>query len=254
VSPPTGCVGPAVIFENEDAQIAGKAFQASQGAFTKKSNPDWGGVAATLNDIRNDAIFFYSAGKYNVQCKVSKNDCGGSPLNGDTNAIGSVNSVAPTEVNILDGQFPVDRYLYNIYSNGSNSNIPAATAATLNYVSEVGFMCNPNKGSSTATVDPNTGATYLSEIQTTIENAGFYPLSGGAATGTVNLTPIDEGTVPNPASNLLNLTTGGQGQGQTSADPGYAQYQPFDTFAVTGPNNDPSGFCLTTDTDSNASS
>jgi ABC-type phosphate transport system substrate-binding protein len=250
------CVGPGVIFENEDAQMTDKAFTGSQESFWSKSNPAWGGSIATPNELKNDAVFFFSSGKYNLSCKTLKGaDCGGSPLGaGTTNAVGSVNGVAPTEVNILDGQFPVDRYLYNVYSDGSNANIPAATAATLNYVSEVGFMCNPNKGSATATVDPNTGATYISELQTTIENAGFYPLSAGASSGTVNTTPIDEGTVAHPASALLTKTSGGQAPGQTSADPGYAQYKPFDTFATTGPNKDPAGFCLTTTTDSNSTS
>ena len=251
------CVGPAVIFENEDAQITTKAFTTSQAKFIGPKNPAWlsqfGTSLATPNEVKSDSIFFFSAGKYNVQCKANVHDCGGSPLGATTNAIESIGGVAPTEQNILDGQFSDDRYLYNVYSNGSNANIPAATAATVNYVSEIGFMCNPNKGSGTATLDPNTGATYLSEVQADITNAGFYPLSAGAASGTVNQSPIDEGTVPNPASALLN-DSGGQGQGQTASDNGYAQYKPFDTFATTGPNNDPSGFCLTTDTDSNANS
>jgi ABC-type phosphate transport system substrate-binding protein len=255
VTPPTGCVGPAVIFENEDAQITASAFTGSQATFVKKTNPDWGGTSATLTDIRNDAIFFFSSGKYNLSCSTNKGThCGGSLLpTGTTNAIGELAGVAPTEQTILDGQFPDTRYLYNVYSDGSNSNIPAATAATVNYVSEIGFLCNPNKGSATAVLDPNTGATYISEIQADIEAQGFYPLSAGAASGTVNQTPIDEGTLTNPASALLN-DAGGQGAGQTSADPGYAQYKPYDAFAVTGPNNDPSGFCLATSTDSNAGS
>jgi hypothetical protein len=211
-----------------------------------KGNPDWGGTAATANQIKSDAIFFFSNGKYNVSCKLPK-DCGGSPLStGTTNAIGSVNGVAPTEQNVLDSQFPVDRFLYNIYSNGSNSNIPAATAATLNYVSELGFMCNPNKGGTTAALDPNTGKSYISEIQSTILAAGFYPLSAGASSGTVNTSPIDEGTLTNPASGLL-LESGGTGGGLY----GYPDYKNFDKFATTGPNGDPAGYCLSTTTDGN---
>jgi ABC-type phosphate transport system substrate-binding protein len=243
------CVGPAVIFENEDLQIAVKAFAGSQAGFVSKNNPDWGGHGASPAQIKSDAIFFFSNGKYNVSCKV-KTNCGGSPLGaGTTNAIGAVNGVDPTEVNVLDGQFPVDRFLYNIYSNGSNSNIPAATAATLNYVSEYGFMCNPNKGLSTTVLDPNTGKGYLGEIQSTILAAGFYPLSAGASSGTVNSTPIDEGTLTNPASGLL-ATTGGTGGGLY----GYADYRAFDKFATTGPNSDPAGYCLSTTTDGNANS
>jgi ABC-type phosphate transport system substrate-binding protein len=243
------CYGPGVIFENEDAQITPTAFVGNQAPFVGKTNPDWGGALASVNKIKADAIFFFSAGKYNVSCKTPTN-CGGSPLHGDLNAIESDAGVAPTEQNILDGQFPDDRYLYNVYSNGSNANIPAATAATLNYVSEIGFMCNPNKGSDTAVLDPNTGATYISEIQSVIEGAGFYPLSAAAIDGSVNQTPIDEGTVPHTAAALLASGSGGTGGGLY----GYSSYQPFDTFATTGPNNDPSGFCLATDTDSNSSS
>jgi ABC-type phosphate transport system substrate-binding protein len=250
------CVGPAAIGQNEDAQISPAAFTGSQSGFTKKTNPDWGGKAATLNEIKADAIYFFSYGDYAASCKLGHGEnCGGSRLAaGSTNAIESVNGVAPNEQTILDGQFPVDHYLYNVYSDGSNANIPAATAATLNFASEIGFICNPNKGGATNLLDPSTGTAYLSELQTDILNSGFFPLSGAAAVGSVNTTPIDEGTVTNPASNLLDKPTGGQGAGQSASAPGYAQYKPFDTFAVTGPDNDPSGFCLTTTTDSNASS
>jgi ABC-type phosphate transport system substrate-binding protein len=251
------CVGPAVIGQNEDAQILRTAFTTSQAAYLGKSNPNWGGAASTNNQIKADAIYFFSYGDYAASCKtIAKGlDCGGSRLApSTTNAIESVNGVAPNETNILDGQFPVDHFLYNVYSDGSNANIPAATAATLNYASEVGFVCNPNKGAATNVVDPNTGTPYLTELQNLILNSGFFPLSAAAASGAVNQTPIDEGTVANPAANLLALTSGGQGAGQSVSAPGYAQYKPYDTFATTGPNLDPAGYCLTSSTDSNASS
>ena len=76
-------------------------------------------------------------------------------------------------------------------------------AATVNYVSEIGFICNPNKGKSTPAVDSITGATYISEIQSVIENNGFFPLSAGGSSGTVNQTAIDEGHVGHPARALL---------------------------------------------------
>ena len=152
--------------------------------------------------------------------------------------MGSINGVAPTQTNILDGAFPDSRFLYNVYSDGSNANIPAATAATVNYVSEIGFICNPNKGSGTAVLDPNTGLPYESEIQSAIEASGFYPLSGAASSGGIDQTPIDEGHVFASAAHLLTLS-GGQAPGQPGTDPGYAQYLPFDTFATTGPSSDP---------------
>jgi hypothetical protein len=230
------CVGPAVIFENEDAQIQPSAFTASQAGFVN-NNSQWGATKkATANGIKKDAIFFFSFGKYAEQCKVKATDCGGSPLKGATNALGQVNGIAASEATILEGTFPVDRFLYNVYSNGSNSNIPVAKAATVNYVSEIGFICNPNRGKSTAAVDMLTGNTYISEIQSVIESAGFFPLSSGGATGTVTQTEIDEGHVGNPASGLIG-----------------ARYAPFDTFGTAG-NGDPMGFCLTTTTDGNANS
>jgi ABC-type phosphate transport system substrate-binding protein len=242
------CVGPAVIFENEDAQIKPSAFTSSQDGFVD-ANPAWGtSDKATSNDIKKDAIFFFSYGKYSVQCKVSANDCGGSPLDGAKNALGEVNGIAASESTILEGTFPVDRYLYNVYSNGSNSNIPAADAATVNYVSEIGFICNPNKGNSYDAVDMNTGDTYISEIQAVIENNGFFPLSAGGSSGTVNQTAIDEGHVGNSAADLLNDSGGSSGLY------GYSSYKTFDTFATNTNTGDPMGYCLTTTTDGNADS
>jgi ABC-type phosphate transport system substrate-binding protein len=251
------CVGPAVIGQNEDAQITRTAFTTSQAAFISKNNPGWGGIAATNNTIKADAIYFFSFGDYAASCKTNAKglNCGGSRLaSGTTNAIEAVNGVVPNETNILDGQFPVDHYLYNVYSDGSNANIPAATAGTLNYASEIGFICNPNKGGATMVVDPNTGVPYLTEEQNLILGSGFFPLSAGAVSGTVNQAPVDEGTVANPASRLLGLASGGQAAGQPTTDPGYAQYKPFDSFATTGPSSDPAGYCLTSSTDANATS
>jgi ABC-type phosphate transport system substrate-binding protein len=240
------CVGPAVIFENEDAQIQPAAFTSSQAGFVN-NNPQWGATGmATPAGIKKDAVFFFSAGKYALSCKHPAN-CGGSPLKGSKNAIGEINGIAATQATILQGTFPVDRFLYNVYSNGSNSaNIPSATAATLNYVSEVGFICNPNKGASTPAVDPLTGTNYINEIQSVIENNGFYPLSAGRTSGTVNQTEIDEGSVDTPATTLLNSASGGTGGGLY----GYPQYKGFDTDTLSG--GDPTGFCLVFTTDGNS--
>jgi len=256
------CVGPAVIFENEDAQIQPSAFTSTQAGFVTK-NPTWGlSGKATTSQIKKDAIFFFSAGKYAVQCKPKAGaDCGGSPLGtGNKNALGEINGVAATEANILTGTFSDDRYLYNVYSDGSNSNIPPADAATVNYVSEIGFICNPNKGNSAAAVDSLTGSTYINEIQSIILAAGFYPLSAGAPSGTVNQTEIDEGPVTNagnpgsnPASDLLNGTNT-QGSSGTTGLYGYARYKQYDGFASSLTTGDALGFCLVTTTDGNANS
>jgi ABC-type phosphate transport system substrate-binding protein len=249
-STPT-CVGPGVIEQNEDAQIKPAAFVGSQSGFVS-NNPTWGKKGnASIIDLRDDAIYFFSYGVYTASCGTTDASCGGTHLPpGTTNALGQVNGIAPSESTILDSQFPVDHYLYNVYSDGFNSNIPAATGATLNYVSEVGFICNPNKGDSTTLIDPLTGKSYLSEIQSIIEKSGFFPLSAGMASGDVNSTPIDEGTVAHTATALLSSGSGGAG---TSKD-GYAAYAPFDSAATTGANSDPVGFCLTTSSDGNAGS
>ncbi len=265
------CVGPAVVFENEDAQIRTTAFTSplgggtSQASFVSKSNPDWGGKKATNANIESDAVFFFSYGRYQHQCAIKKTECGGSPLGkGTTNALPNVNGVTLSEATILEGLWPIDRYLYNVYSNGYNYNlngsttyIPPSSAATLNYVSELGFICNPNKGGSANIVDPNTGASYLSELQSTMLNFGFYPLSAGSSSGVVNQTPIDEGSVPHPASAMLgagtvdgNNGTGGY-NGTTPSLYGYSNYQPFDAYTTNTSTGDPMGYCLTYTTDSN---
>lgn len=117
--------------------------------------------------------------------------------------------------------------------------IPEASGATLNYVSEVGFICNPK---TVTTVDPNTGDTYISEIQAAIEGQGFFPLSDGiyATTPTVNQTPLDEGaTLPHPASALLANTASWAADQPTSV----TQYASYDTAPVDTGNGQTQGFC-----------
>ena len=74
---------------------------------------------------------------------------------------------------IQNGSFALDRQLYNVYSDGSNPNLPVSTPATLNVLSEDGFLCKP---ATTTDVDPNTGLTYRAEIDTAITSEGFFPL------------------------------------------------------------------------------
>jgi ABC-type phosphate transport system substrate-binding protein len=250
---PTGgsntCVGPGIIGQNEDASMVPSTFAGGQSGYVLK-NKIWAksGVA-TQKQIRADAIYYFSYGVYTMSCGKKDLTCGGSVLpTGTTNALGQINGISASESSTLDGQFPVIHYLSNVYSNGFNPNIPAATAATLNYVSEVGFICNPNKAGTSNVVDPLTGVSYLSEIQSAIEAAGFYPLSAGMEAGTVNTTPIDEGAVPHTASALLTSGSGGAG---TSAE-GYSAYAPFDQVATSSTTGDPIGYCVTSDTDTNA--
>jgi ABC-type phosphate transport system substrate-binding protein len=249
------CVGPAVIFENEDAQITKSAFVSGQSGYVLK-NPVWAksGIA-TSAQIRADAIFFFSTGKYSLSCKKLV-DCGGSLLpTGTTNTIGDINSVAPMEANILDQNFPVTRYLYNVYSNGFNPNMPAATAATLNYVSEIGFICNPNKGESAQAVDPLTGKTYISEIQALIEAQGFYPLSSDAPSGEVNTTEFDGGSLAHSATSLeVSGTSISPNAGAGTGEETYSSYAPYDTAKYNGTTGDVMNYCVSFDTDSNSAS
>ena len=86
--------------------------------------------------------------------------------------------------------FPITRGLYNIYNNSSAA-VPSSQA-TLNYVSEDGFLCK----SSTATdIDPQTGVSYRTEIENAINANGFFPLD-------VSGTPFAEGAgiLANPAT------------------------------------------------------
>ena len=91
-----------------------------------------------------------------------------------------------------------------MYSDGSNTDIPESSPASLNAVSEDGFLCKP----STATdVDPNTGATYHSEISSVITGQGFYPMplmvedGQGATSGILGTTGSG---IPHPAWNYAS--------------------------------------------------
>jgi phosphate transport system substrate-binding protein len=190
-----------IVFENEDSQMI-------------------------TNGDEADAIFYFSYGKWELSCKTV---CGGTAVPGSTKAkpstaaIGEVNGVAPSKTTILNGTFPVPRFLYNVYSNGSDPAIPAATAATLNFISEVGFLCKPQtttvSGKSTPILDPNTGVSVRTEINDAIEAAGFFVLPEGP-----------EGVVDHPA-NLAKTV--------------YAPYDPNGESQYTG-------YCLVTTTDGNA--
>ena len=164
-----------VVFENEDRQII-------QATSTNSANP-----SSYIGNI----IFLFSYGKYTVSCTTGPKVCGGTPMPGTTSSkptkavIGQINGVAPTTQTILcttvgptcpKGPFPVPRFIYNIYANShAASDSPAllpATPATLNFVSEAGFICKPN----TSVLDPVTGLSVRSEITATISGAGFIPL------------------------------------------------------------------------------
>ena len=181
--------------------------------------------AIVKNGDQANAIDFISYGRYEQQSKSSS--FAGS-------ALGSIGGSTPSESTITAGTWPVLQFLYNVYSDGSNSNIPVATPATLNFASENGFICKPNTQDGSATgpgiVDPVTGATYRSEIDGAITDAGFYPLSS---------TPVAEegAAVTTPASSISSFTS--------------SSYYQYDTLP-TNSSNQPLGYCLVTTSDSNS--
>jgi len=222
---------------------------------TSSSTQAW--TTADINaTVRADAIFFYSYGKWKNQTGATSgtqardcatNGCGGIKLPaGYTAALGNIDSISLNDNHTLDGTFPAPRYLFNVYSNGSNSKIAAAaTPATLNYVSEAGFICKPQNSSIT---NPSTGNSYVTDLQATISASGFFPLSAAYTSGGVNTTPIaSEGTVPHPVSGMT----------LTSGNHDYSKYMNVTGTGLAGgyqsSNGNPSGFCLVSSTDNNAS-
>jgi hypothetical protein len=144
------------------------------------------------------------------------------------------NECLPTQRSVLSGAFASTRSVYNVYSNGTSvasPPIPAATPATLAYVSEDGFLCSPRTVTQNNPLD---GKTYRADINADIQAAGFYPISAGASLGQINLSPLDENTVDHPAAAMTGVLTG--------------PYGPYVT-PVAESNGDPSGFCLVTTTD-----
>ena len=182
-----------------------------------------------------DAIFFFSYGKYTLLCPGNK--CADTPSanHGSKSKLGEINGIAAS-MTTIDDQFTnpsqaffMDRQLYNVYSDGSNANLPFANTGTLppfesqavqNFVSTYGFLCNPAEGSDIDPLSP-TGATYLSEIDSTITASGFFPEPIGVMGDSGVATP------PDPS--------------QSGYDAGYAAAEPT-------PSGD-KGYCRVTTTD-----
>jgi len=274
------CAGPNDIFENELTSV----------------NPS---DEAT-------AIFFYSWGKYQQQCQGIKSKqenadktpgpivsqkvgwgCGGALSVGTTSKLElgqvaectgtfpSTTCGSPVQANaqtILGGQFPITRDIYNVYNDGSNSNLVSengytnneATPATLNFVSEVGFLCKPQTtdlGSGTAPgaattpnelIDPATSLWYETEIDNNIVANGFIPIRASATgSGDNNLvyptapTAEDSGVVGNGAYSILSAE-GANGSAYTSNLYG-AGANPTIPSA-----NNPTGYCVVSTTDTNS--
>lgn len=187
--------------------------------------------------VRATAITFSSTGKFNYQCslkpaKAKVDTCGGTqPGAGYLYKLGNIEGVEPTQANVLMGTFPATRLLFNVYANGSNANIPATKAAALNFIGEQGFLCRPGTASD---VNPGTGATYRSEINAAILSEGFYPISAGMSSGSINNNPVPMASLSRPAS---SVTSG-------------SRYSPY----TDGRDSSGNGFCIISTTDGNASS
>jgi hypothetical protein len=257
------------------------AVTAASGAtvsWSHTSSPTRTVTTSSLDDAaRSLGIFFYSYGKWKFQAGQAGNasydattsvncatGCGGQVLTGGYSAaLGQIGGVDPTDASVLNKSFPVRRYLYNVYSNGSNPNIaPAATPATLNYISEAGFICKPQN---TTIVDPATGQPYINSIQSIITSNGFLPLSAGAASGVVNQTPIADEVGSNTVNTLaaqMNLKSGSHDystvmnvpasssySGNTNTNAGTSLSGGYVDKNGAGSYSNPSGFCLVNSTD-----
>lgn len=161
--------------------------------------------------------------------------------------------------------FPGDRLLYNVYSDGSNTNIGVTSDPALNVVSEDGFLCKP---STSTDIDPNTGDTYRSEIDSVITSQGFYPLPLGVETGSYTAPSPDSATasyggnpIPTPAWNELGGSA--YNSSNETGSPYFFPSTDTDTdnsavsgmytvngSSVTATAGDPVGYCLVLSTDS----
>ena len=142
-----------------------------------------------------DAIYFFSLGKFTTNChgkNGKKVVCAGTAAN-DYVTFGSINGISATQSTVQGTgggagvTFPVVRGLYNNYLNSSAAH--PSSQATLNFVSEKGFLCK--SGTSTDT-NPYTGNSYRYDIEAAIKAQGFFPLD-------VSGSPFAQGTVTNPA-------------------------------------------------------
>ncbi|MBV8194457.1 MAG: substrate-binding domain-containing protein [Candidatus Dormibacteraeota bacterium] len=131
-----------------------------------------------------DAIFPFSFGIWNTQVKGF-----------NSAVLGAVNNIQPTVTTIANGTFPFTRQLWNVYCSPTT---PKSTDCkqvtnqqTVNFVGEEGWLCNASTGvtgSKTLTghiknpYSP-TGNNFFGDIQGTIKNDGFVPLTFGAIGG-----------------------------------------------------------------------
>jgi hypothetical protein len=134
-----------------------------------------------------NAIYFFSYGKFLTNCpgKNSKTlHCRGTAANTFA-TLGAIDGIAPSTTTIAGtgpgtATFPVTRQLYNNYNN-SHATVPSSQA-TLNFTSELGFLC---KTGTSSDINPYTGNSYRYDIEAAIKSQGFSPLD-------VNGSPFNE--------------------------------------------------------------
>lgn len=170
------------------------------------------------NGDEADAIYYFSTGKYALE--NVKHALPGTPAKTFV-GLGEINGITATKATVqgttgdgVPGDFPVIRYLSNVYNNTSTGTNGIATQPTLNLVGEYGFLCKP---STNTDIDPLTGVSYRSEIEADITAQGFFPID------TTIGTTFHEGTLATPG----DIT-----------DP---LYMGIDTTAN---NSNPQGYCL----------
>ncbi len=201
------------LFENEVSSITN----------TSTSNP-W------YNADEANALFYFSFGKFSTQCPgvagtatvLASGVCagaagwtvstgsisnGGAPINAYKTSIQGTGGGVP-------GNFPIIRYLSNVYNNTSTGTNGIATQAALNFASEYGFVCKPGTHTD---IDPFTGVNYRTEIEAAITSTGFFPID------TNPVVPFHEGALTTPA----NIT-----------DSNYQTVDPTHTLT------NPTGYCL----------
>jgi ABC-type phosphate transport system substrate-binding protein len=129
------------------------------------------------------AIFYYSIGRYRFN---DEENAGPSRA-----VLGAIDGVTPTDANIISGEYPYARFVYNVYRATTAS--AQASPAAQRYVGERhGFICKPDSEHTTDARGVNLGQ-RVTEI---IAEIGFVPLPlgdiGGGVTGQskCRVTPI----------------------------------------------------------------
>ncbi len=179
-------------------------------------------IYSSANGDAANALYYFSYGKFKQVCKSSK--CQGTSST-TLAALGQINqrvtgkpmtmATGNIQSTVANKQWAIIRYLYNDYSNSSSAT--PASQATLNFTSELGWLC---KASAATEIDPNTGLTERATINSAIEAGGFLPIQPNGSTAafaTGSNAPsylhpavlTDPGYVANDGSN--GATTGSTG-------------------------------------------